>query len=683
MYLNPDNFYVPILGKPRDATANSSGLHTSRDVSKIASTAPDDKHKIKKCTTVTMSAFWPPQQARQRMQNTFDTPAEVLHAAVRDDDLDRLQRLLVQGHIPDLNRENYAWGTPLHVATWCDNIQAVRILLNAGANPLVQWEQPNSSVSAIQLAAATGNHTILRELWAAVDPRAHANDKYGSCLVDASKHGQATIVDWLLTAWDGWDAETTRKAMLEAVSQWQAEVVDVLLRRVKYEEVVRYEMLEKACGLKALPVDSGKPVYEPEDEERQRSLVSRLLSTGLDPNYRHSVSAMPVLHIAASNVALGGALSELLASGELRAPLVSRGGYGKLTSIGADPNIQDDRGQTVMHKLTYPLPTGNMTDHTTLHSRHLLTPLEYGASVSIGDENGETPLHLASFSFPRETFVLWLSHGQDAQYKSLVQSNNHGESLLHYAAAGGNIEVLQYLLELDMIASKFPEGSGGIDAETMRHIREQGALQVNAASRNGWTPFLCALTRTVHAPTERRLGSKSIFHEKSGADALRAAQLLLSAGADPSLISAEGWTPLHNLAGHTFPDTQDAKAATALAEELIATGADVNARAPAFLHGWWEGGASHKGVPWQWRLPWGFRAAKLMAEYPGAARRGITPLHWAAENGCVCVARVLLAHGADLLAEDEKGATPETTARYSMRIAASLKEEMARLLKLA
>lgn len=333
-----------------------------------------------------------------------------------------------------------------------------------------------------------------------------------------------------------------------------------------------------------------------------------------------------------------------------------------------------------MHKLTSPLPTGNMRGHSTLHSRHALTPLDYGASVSIGDENGVTPLHLAAFSFPRETFWPFLSHRRETQYESLVQSNNYGESLLHYAAAGANVEVLQYLLELDVNASTFSEGAEGIDAETLRQIREQGGLEVNAANSNGWTPFLCALTRTVQAPTERRLGSRSILHEKSGADALRTAQHLLSAGADPSLVSAEGWTPLHSLAGHDFPDTLDAEAAAALAEDLIARGADVNARAPAFFHGW-EDGARYGSVPWQWRLPWGFRGTKLMATYPGAARRGITPLHWAAENGCLCVARVLLAHGADPLAEDENGATSETTARYSMRTGASVKEEMAQLLK--
>lgn len=335
-----------------------------------------------------------------------------------------------------------------------------------------------------------------------------------------------------------------------------------------------------------------------------------------------------------------------------------------------------------MHKLTSPIPAGNMSSHLTLHSRHASTLLNYGASVSIGDEKGETPLHLASFSFPQETFESWLSHKRETQYESLLQSNNQGESLLHYAAAGANVELVQYLLELDVNAPTFSEGAERVDAETVRQIREQGGLEVNAANTNGWTPFLCALTRTVQAPTERKLGSRPILHEKSGAGALRAAQDLLSADADPSLVSAEGWTPLQGLAGHDFPETPDAKAAAALAEDLIARGADVNAWAPAFPHGW-KAGASYKSVPWQWWLPWGFRGPELMATFPGAARRGITPLHWAAENGCVCVARVLLAHGADPLAKDENGATPETTARYSMRTGALTKDEMARLLKRA
>lgn len=138
MYLDLDNLYEPILQQRSNDTPSYFKIPTYHNISKIVSTAPGNGHKIEKYTTLTMSSFWRPQQARQRMQNNFDTPAEILHAAVRDDDLDRLQRLLVQGHIQNLNRENYAWGTPLHIATWCDNIQAVRLLLHAGANPLIE-----------------------------------------------------------------------------------------------------------------------------------------------------------------------------------------------------------------------------------------------------------------------------------------------------------------------------------------------------------------------------------------------------------------------------------------------------------------------------------------------------------------------------------------------------------------
>lgn len=164
----------------------------------------------------------------------------------------------------------------------------------------------------------------MREFWAALEPRAHANDKHGSCLVNASEHGHATVVEWLLTAWNGWDADTTRRALLAAVNHWQAQAVDILLQHVEYEEVVRYQMLEKACGLRALLPDGGKPEYGPENEEKQRSLVLRLISTGLDPNHRDHVSGLPVLHTTASNSALGGALGGLLASGELRTPSLSR-----------------------------------------------------------------------------------------------------------------------------------------------------------------------------------------------------------------------------------------------------------------------------------------------------------------------------------------------------------------------
>lgn len=51
-------------------------------------------------------------------------------------------------------------------------------------------------------------------------------------------------------------------------------------------------------------------------------------------------------------------------------------------------------------------------------------------------------------------------------------------------------------------------------------------------------------------------------------------------------------------------------------------------------------------------------AMQLAASAPEMVRRNETPLHWAAYHGAVGVASILLAHGADVTAEDDSGNTP-------------------------
>ncbi|KAF3023521.1 hypothetical protein E8E14_008081 [Neopestalotiopsis sp. 37M] len=587
-------------------------------------------------------SLWTSQQARENMQNTFRNPSEALHAAVRDSDRSELHMLLSgQDAQSLLKHSNYAWGTPLHVAVWCSDLEALQLLLAAGADALLEWDLDDSEFSAMQLAAAMGDVRILSVLWKVTPPHTHVNghgNGYGSCLISASGHGQAEIVGWLFAVWNGWAAEITSEALTAAVSQWHQHVVQVLLQHVDYDEAVRYDMLEKACGLKPMPDGRGLPEYEQDDQDKQRLLVCRLMNTGLNPNHRTRVLAQPLLH--------------------------------------------DGKGQTVMHRLASPQQFERTVRWTTFPSEHLLASLDHGGSISTGDENGETPLHLAAAFLPCDIVSKWLSYRQETQYDLIVQLNNRGESLLHYAAAGANIPLLQHLLRLHKNALASTKNADNDDGELTRLIHERSGLDVNAVSSNGWTPFLCALSRTVRAPPERSLVPSRVDRTKSGASALQAARLLISAGAEPGAVPStqEGWTPLHSLAGYKYLDDDSAEDAIALAEELIAGGADVNARAHAFSQGWHE---KHKGVPWQWHLPWGFRGPKLMAEHPGVARGGVTPLHWAAENGCICMAKVLLAHGADPLAKDDKGSTPETTARYFMRYRASTqaREDMIQLLK--
>lgn len=195
---------------------------------------------------------------------------------------------------------------------------------------------------------------------------------------------------------------------------------------------------------------------------------------------------------------------------------------------------------------------------------------------------------------------------------------------------------------------------------------------------------MCALAQTSKGVYKR--GPSPQAYEKTSDEAVRAAVYLLSRLAEPEVVTVGGWTPLNSLAAYTDTgDSSDFEAA-ALAHQLIRQGADVRARAPAFFRGW---GQNHRTavaeMPFYTPLPWGFRVKAIMEQLPGTARQGITPLHWAAENGSLHMVRVLLSCGADASAVDEKGSTPEITARYSTRLAQKpeLKEQIVKLLKKA
>ncbi|KAI0162897.1 ankyrin repeat-containing domain protein [Pestalotiopsis sp. NC0098] len=201
------------------------------------------------------------------MQNAFGKPSEILHAAVRDGDVDRLWLLLSEESTQTLLRHtNHAWGTPLHVAVWYTDVQALRLLLCAGPDTLLEWDQNDSDMTPIQLAAVRGDESILSALWDAIVDRTHVSGP-GSCLISACAYGKADIVTWLLTAWDGWAAGVTSRALAAAVQQWHTQVVEVLLQHVEYTQAFRYEMLEKACGPKPMPDPRGMPKYEQADQD--------------------------------------------------------------------------------------------------------------------------------------------------------------------------------------------------------------------------------------------------------------------------------------------------------------------------------------------------------------------------------------------------------------------------------
>ncbi|EHK47190.1 putative ankyrin repeat protein, partial [Trichoderma atroviride IMI 206040] len=156
------------------------------------------------------------------------------------------------------------------------------------------------------------------------------------------------------------------------------------------------------------------------------------------------------------------------------------------------------------------------------HETGIRLLLQHGASVTIQDELGNTPLHYAAFGSNMHIFSLYTAGlPVDSPHNDALKSikNNSGETLLHWAAAGKKMDILRFLLS--------------------------SGANVNAANDNGWTPLMCAVGIW---------GSRVVEH--------------LQPNGNKPPATAKDRTPLHWAMFH---------GAAGLARVLLANGADVNA----------------------------------------------------------------------------------------------------------
>lgn len=184
----------------------------------------------------------------ERLKESFKSPEEALHAAVRDNDLSSLQSQLASDTV-DLeapSRGFVTWGTALHVAVECNNITAAHMLLEAGAEPLQVWEDGVDSYTPLSLAARLGHAELLRLIWRQVLPEMRM-EALKACFLEAATFGHPWITEYVL---DCWTAEVETEELVDegrkikeaalhgAVGKWQANVVEVLLDRVQYRQEV-------------------------------------------------------------------------------------------------------------------------------------------------------------------------------------------------------------------------------------------------------------------------------------------------------------------------------------------------------------------------------------------------------------------------------------------------------------
>lgn len=553
------------------------------------------------------------QSRRWHLREYFDSAEAALHACIRDDDIPRLQQLLRASPAPDLGHAEAGMGSPLHFAANWGSLAAVDALLDAGADALAVSTGEDRS-PPISLAVRMGHRDVFHRLWRHAAPESHASYKLPTqtCLVAAASYGEVCLAGEMLDWWDGWSQALKDEALGWAARRWHFYVVDILLTRVSYGQSILDDALRYASDYRfefhAEPLGR----YDGIDYIHQQQMIARLIDAGANPNI--SQHHQPLTTNAACSANLTGALKVLLEK-------------------GSDPKAASSDGKTALHFLASPVWVRHCDPFTSrLNETGIRLLLQHGASVCQRDDAGDGPIHWAAYGSDLRIFRVFLSSCQD---QDAVQGmkNHYGESLLHFAAAGCKVDILEFLL------------SRGLD--------------VNHRNSNGWSPLMCAL-----APTHR--DSFKDTRLKKASDAIRAARLLLSHGADPLVTTDESWTPLHCLALHHGHDKEGE--AAQLASDFISRGADIEARAPLLVD---EGGSASLA---SFGIPWGYRVQAAMDgaaadERPPRRRQvvkpGLTPLYWAAEHGAVGVVKALLKHGAELSPTDPADITPARTAAES------------------
>lgn len=347
-----------------------------------------------------------------------------------------------------------------------------------------------------------------------------------------------------------------------------------------------------------------------------------------------------------------------------------------LLDKGADPTIADNETST---RLYWACQTGSLALISLL--------VEKGAKKTINTarNDGATPLYVCSECSQPKIATYLLENGA----RDSVNVKYKGNTSLHVAAAKGNIEVLQLLLDhgADLGATRTDGRTAFHDAATWGNVEAvklmlKNGAEINAVDNERFTPLLLSTFYSRHEVSQLLLemgadwkkpndGGWTVLHFAAGAGFVDIVKRLIDSGADKNGTDDTGMTPMAIAASTGQQDVIDYlirlgandesgfpayQAASSGQLDVVKFFLEYN---PSILNTASKTGETLLQIAVKKNHPAVLRCLlDRGADVDIVENGGWTPLHGAAEWNYPDMVRALVDHGADIHAKSESGSTP-------------------------
>lgn len=382
-----------------------------------------------------------------------------IHEAAQTGDTIILKGLLIDN--PDLiNSPDSSGSLPLHLASLNGQLEAVKLLVNAGAE-ISAGDRDNTTPL---ICASIGGHFEIIKFLLSHGAKITETDNFDqTALSTASSSGNIELVDYLLD--NGADIHHCnnrgRGVLQSAAFRGQSDLIKHLVNRganlnardndsmsvlcaacYTGQTGTIQTLIELGCNVNEAPTLYGHTPLIAAIWNGHLEAVEFLLTKGADLEWRNDEGGTP-LHIAAQRGNIE--IAQLLIDKGLDVNAVNNHG-GKpisdaawdhaemvqwLIDHGANLNASDDSTEAPIMSAIY----GNNIDAVRVM-------LNSGASLNHCSQNGNFPFHIAINNGNIELANILLEAGADIN----VKEQHYNRTPLHFAAINGNSEIAQFLI---------------------------------------------------------------------------------------------------------------------------------------------------------------------------------------------------------------------------------------------